>query len=138
MCVHCSDCTARQAELARHLRTQTLHPTPEQTFPTLVYGCARRRLGSISLLNLPRDAFTLVNVNTYRGRGRERERGHGREQREKNVCDRGLLLGCSMLQVFLAANAKKEGVVTLGSGLQFKVLKSGAKDAAVAGRRYAV
>ena len=34
-----------------------------------------------------------------------------------------------MLQVFLAANAKKEGVVTLGSDLQYKVLKSGAKDA---------
>ena len=62
------------------------------------------------------DKEIVDTINTVRKEAREREEAKMKAQAEKNK---------AAGEAFLAANKTKEGVVTLPSGLQYKVLKQG-------------
>lgn len=81
--------------------------------PMLLQGIKDALSGDSPLMNAQEMRKTLVDMQKTVAAAMEREK---RDQDEKRL-EEG--------REFLAANAKKEGVVTLASGLQYKVIKEG-------------
>ena len=65
------------------------------------------------------DEAMLATLNNFRKVMQEKTQLRGQQQSEENL---------SAGEAFLAENANKEGVITVASGLQYKVLKKGLGD----------